>query len=258
MAFTEAQLLEWLGGWLWPGVRISGFIMTAPVIGTRSVPARAKVILLLALVMVIVPILPPVPDYPLFGGVGVLTTIQQFIVGAALGLTVRLVFTVLELAGQVIAMQMGLGFAAMVDPQNGNQVPVVSQFYIVVATLLFLSFNGHLALVQILVESFEVLPVSTRGLAPAGIDIALDWMGWLIAQAILVSLPAVTALLLVNFAFGIMTRAAPQLNIFAVGFPVMIMGGMGIALLTMATLVEQVQGLFERALGSALAVLGAG
>lgn len=256
-ALTDAELQRLLASLVWPMLRVSGFVLTAPVLGTRTVPPRVKVVVLLALSAAVAPLAGEPPAYALASGPGLVTSVQQLVIGAALGLSIRVVFLVLELAGQVIAMQMGLGFAAMVDPQSGSQVPVVSQFYVVVATLLFLSFNGHLMLVQVLADSFRILPVSTAGLAAGGMALALEWAGWLFAQAVVVALPALTALLLVNFAFGVMTRAAPQLNIFAVGFPVMILGGMLIALLTLGVLTEHMRLLFGEAFANARAMLAA-
>ncbi len=245
-----------LGQALWPLIRISAFIMTCPVIGTRAVPARVKLILTLAITAVLVPVLPPAPDVAMLSATGLLVTAQQVIIGVALGLALRLVFMVLELAGQLIAMQMGLGFASMVDPANGSQVPVIAQFYVTIATLLFLATNGHLALIDALADSFRLAPIAADGPGREAAALVLDWAGWLLGQAVLVSLPAVVALTIVNIAFGIMTRAAPQMNIFAVGFPITLLLGVGVMLVTLPAFEEQLADLYAGSFGLARAFLG--
>lgn len=257
ISVAPADVTGLLGDALWPLIRISAFVMTCPVIGTRAVPARVKLILTLALTAVIVPVLPAAPDVAMLSGAGLLVTAQQVVIGIALGLALRLVFMVLELAGTLIAMQMGLGFASMVDPANGAQVPVVSQFYVTIATLLFLATNGHLALVDTLADSFLLAPVAAAGPGREAAGLVLEWAGWLLGQAVLVSLPAVVALTIVNVAFGIMTRAAPQMNIFAVGFPITLLLGIGVMLVTLSTFEEQLTALYAGSFGLARAFLGA-
>jgi flagellar biosynthesis protein FliR len=145
----------------------------------------------------------------------------------------RVVFGAFVHAGQIIAMQMGLGFASMVDPLNGVQVPVVSQFYVVLVTLMFLALDGHLALIEVLADSFRVMPIAPTGLALSGIWDLLGWASRMFAGALQIALPAVASLLLVNIAFGVMTRAAPQLNIFAIGFPISMILGFVVLLITL-------------------------
>lgn len=255
VSLTGDEVAALVQAWFWPLVRVGGFVMAAPLLGTRAVPARIRMVLAVALTAVIAPILPPLPAYAALDPQWLLTTAQQVCIGVALGLAVRMAFLVLELSGQIIAMQMGLGFAAMVDPQNGTQVPVVGQFYVVVATLLFLAVDGHLALVDLLARSFTLLPVGTGGLDVARIGEISQWAGWLFAQAVVISSPAVVALLGVNVAFGIMTRAAPQLNVFAVGFPVTILVGVGIILLALPAFIEILTGTFTQAFALAEGLL---
>ncbi len=165
-----------------------------------------------------------------------------------MGFALRLVYTALDVAGQTIGQLMGLGFASMVDPQNGVQVPVVSQFYTIVAVLLFLAFIGHLVLIEVLVDSFRTLPVG-QDLPPASLWTLATWAGQLFVGAVLIALPAVAALVVINVAFGVITRAAPQLNIFAVGFPVTLMLGFAVMTLALPGLPDQwqreLEGAFE-------------
>ena len=174
--------------------------------------------------------------------------VQQVITGLAMGLALRLVFSVFELAGQIIAQHMALHFASLVDPNSGVQVPMISQFYIILATLVFLTLNGHLLCIQVLAESFRALPVGSGGLGREGLWALVQHGGWIFSSAVLFAIPIVAALLVVNLAFGVMTRAAPQLNVFAVGFPVALILGFAVMLLTL----PGVMGLFEQFFAEAL------
>ena len=221
--------------------------MAAPIIGTRSVPVRIRLVIAIAITIAIVPVL-PVPVYlEPFTGPWYLTSLQQVIIGTAMGLTIRTIFVSLEIAGQAIGQLMGLMMAAMVDPQNGNQVPVIGQFYLLLATLLFLSVDGHLLMIHALVNSFQQLPVGVEGLSRNAAWEILNWLGDILATSVLIALPAMASLLIVNLAFGVMTRAAPQLNIFAVGFPIMIILGVFIVMFTLDGFFPHMIDLFEQA-----------
>ncbi len=248
MTISETELLTLLESWFWPFIRIGALLMASPVVGTRAVPVRIRLVMAMAITMVVVPALPPLPLIDPLSAEGMLTTLQQVLIGVALGLTVRLMFVVFELSGQIIGQQMGLGFAAMVDPSTGTQVPVVSQFYIVIGTLSFLALNGHLILIKVVVESFTSMPVGAEGIDRDGIELLLSYVSWLIANAVLLALPAIVALMVVNLSFGVMTRAAPQLNIFAVGFPIMILMGSAIMLMTLSGLEPHLVRLLDEAL----------
>lgn len=226
MNFTSAEISAWIGQYLWPLFRIGAALGAAPVFGTRLVPARIRLGLALVLTLVIAPALPAVPTVDPLSTAGVMTTFHQLLIGLAMGFTLQLTFSAFTHGGQIVAMQMGLGFASMVDPQNGVQVPVVSQFYIVLATLTFLALNGHLALIEVLAESFRTIPIAPVGIALSSVWDLIGWAGTMFAGAMRIALPAVAALLVANLAFGVMTRAAPQINIFAVGFPLTLILGL--------------------------------
>jgi len=210
--FTDSLLVGWLRAWWWPFLRVSGFLLTAPIIGTRALPRRVRLLFALALTGVLAPLVPTVPAHaavaPL-GAEGLLIAGQQLAIGAALGLVLRMVFVVFEFAGQVIAQQMGLGFAAMVDPASGLQVPVVSQFYIVLATLLFFATDAHLQLVRLLADSFELVPIGAT-VGGEMLEDVMRWSGDLFAFALALMLPVVIALLVANLVFAVMTRSAPS------------------------------------------------
>lgn len=225
LTLSVEQIAVWLGGFFWPFVRISAMMLAAPVFGARMMPVRIRIIMALALSLLAAPLLPPVPavDPISFAAAGIL--FQQVLIGVAMGFIVQMVFQSLVVAGEAIANSMGLGFARMVDPANGVQVPVISQFLVVMATLLFVILNGHLLLIQLVIRSFEILPVSSEGLSVPAIREVVNWAGQMFVGGLMIALPAVTALLVVNISMGVITRAAPQLNIFAVGFPLMILLG---------------------------------
>lgn len=242
----------WLSAWLWPFMRIGAFVMTAPVIGTKSLPRRVRLAFAFALTTVLVPLdATAVPAVPLLSGPGLVIGVQQVLVGAALGLILRAVFLVLEFAGQVVAQQMGLGFAAMVDPSSGAQVPVIAQFYVVLGTLMFFAFDAHLQLIHLLQDSFRLLPLDGGLPGREALDYVIQWTGHLLGAGLLLLLPAIAALLIVNLAFGVIARAAPQFNIFSIGFPVMILFGLVVLFLTLGLLTEHVGALFEDGFGAA-------
>lgn len=225
LTLTTAQISAWLGGFFWPFVRVSAMMVAAPVFNSRMLPVRIRILMAFAFSLAAVPMLPPVPLVDPISYQGIVIVLQQVIIGLAMGFMLQMVFQSLVIAGESIANSMGLGFARMVDPANGIQVPVVSQFLIVMATLLFVVLNGHLMLIDLVIKSFQLIPVNATGMAtPAFRDIA-NWGTQMFAGAFLVAIPAVAALMVVNLSMGVVTRAAPQLNIFAVGFPLMILLG---------------------------------
>lgn len=224
MNVTEAQLMIWLSNFLWPFIRISGFILVMPIIGTRLVSPYVRAGLVTLITFAVIPGLPPMPQVDLLSIQTYSIAAEQLMIGISMAFLVQILFQIFILAGQMIAMQMGLGFASMVDPANGVFVAIISQFYLMLTTLVFMAMNGHLVAIEVLVESFQVLPVSTEWQFNGIYHIAASG-SWLFASAVFVALPAVTAILTINFAFGIMTRAAPQLNVFSLGFPfTMLMG----------------------------------
>jgi len=240
-----SDFLQWIAQFTLPFFRVAAFFATVPIFGNQLVPLRVRLMLALSASVLIFPILPDISTAAIFSLQTILLVFQQVLIGALLGFLLQVFFHVFVLAGQMIAMQMGLGFASMVDPTNGVSVAVVSQFYVVLVTLLFLVMNGHLVAVEVMVESFRYLPIAGpffSGSAVYGLAVAGSWM---FASALLLALPAVTAILIVNFAFGVMTRAAPQLNIFSLGFPFTLVFGIFILWAALAGFLPQYQQLSE-------------
>lgn len=244
---STAQIAAWVGAFLWPFFRIGAMFMAMPVIGTQSVPVRVRLAITLGVTVVIAPQLHDLPLLDPFSIASWIVTLQQVLIGVAMGFSLQLVFSAVITGGQIIALQMGLGFASMVDPSNGLQVPMVSQFYLLAVVLIFLIFNGHLILIEVVGNSFTTLPIGPIGMSTDSLWQLISWGSEMFAGAVLISLPTVGALLVVNLSFGIMTRAAPQLNIFAVGFPIMIALGFAVIMITLPSLVPQTSKLLHDA-----------
>ena len=223
--FTDLELLAWLERFLWPFLRLSALFLAAPIFSAAGLPVRVRIVLAALLAMLVAPVLPVPAPVDLISAAGALVSAQQVFVGLAMGFILQMVFAAAVVAGQALAMTMGLGFAMSVDPQNGVQVPVLSQLYVIVGTLIFLAIDGHLILIHSLIESFSLLPVGAPLLAGQTAMNVLSWGSQMFVASLLIAMPALTAVLLINIAFGVITRAAPQLNIFAVGFPVTILAG---------------------------------
>lgn len=244
MIVSITELTGLIGAYLWPLFRVAAMVTSAPVFGTRSVPVKVKIMLTLAITSVLVPML-PVPEVDVLNPLAFLIIAQQILIGVIIGFTVQLVFSAVITGGQIVAMQMGLGFSLMVDPQNGAQSPVLSQFYIVMVTLIYLGVNGHLVLLEVLAESFKTMPISPDGLVAKDFMQVVHWGSNIFAGGLAIALPAIASLLVVNIAFGVMTRSAPQLNIFAIGFPITMLLGFALVMLTLPNVAPESISLFS-------------
>ncbi len=248
MNVTGAELISWMATLLWPFMRIGAMFAAAPIFSARSVPVRIRILLAFFIAWILVPVIPPPPAVDLISGEALIISISQVLIGLAMGFILQLVFAAFVIAGQSIATAMGLGFASMVDPQNGVQVPVISQAFLIMATLIFLALNGHLIFIEVLAKSFQNMPVGPFAPSTDALWQLVMWGSNMFTGGMLIALPAVAALLLVNLAFGVTSRAAPQLNIFAVGFPIMIMIGTAFLILTLPTVTGHLTRLLSQAL----------
>ncbi len=226
MTLSEHEIAQFVGQYFWPFCRIGAFFMAVPVLGSQLITTRVRVLLGWMLTLIVVPLLPPLPAVPPLSLQSFSIVLQQILIGVAMGFVLQVVFQLFVLAGQFIAMKMGLGFAQMNDPINGVGVTVISQLYLMMATLLFLVVNGHLVVIEYLVDSFQTLPVSDSGLEIRHLWMIASMGSWMFGSALAVALPVLTSLLVVNLAFGVMSRAAPQMNVFAVGFPITLVFGL--------------------------------
>jgi flagellar biosynthetic protein FliR len=219
LTFDSAQFGVWLSQYFWPLLRILALISTAPVFSEKQISKKVKIGLGGLVVILIAPGL-PISTVPIFSAAGLWLAAQQILIGVALGLTMQFAFAAIRLAGEVIGMQMGLSFATFFDPSGGPNTPVLARLLNLLAMLLFLSFNGHLWLISLLVDSFHTLPVQAEPLNGNGF-LALTQAGSLIfINGLMLALPLICLLLTLNMALGLLNRMTPQLSVFVIGFPV--------------------------------------
>ncbi|CAI0708406.1 Flagellar biosynthetic protein fliR [Serratia quinivorans] len=219
LTFDSAQFGVWLSQYFWPLLRILALISTAPVFSEKQISKKVKIGLGGLIVILIAPGL-PVSTVPIFSAAGLWLAAQQILIGVALGLTMQFAFAAIRLAGEVIGMQMGLSFATFFDPSGGPNTPVLARLLNLLAMLLFLSFNGHLWLISLLVDSFHTLPIQAEPLNGNGF-LALTQAGSLIfINGMMLALPLICLLLTLNMALGLLNRMTPQLSVFVIGFPV--------------------------------------
>ncbi|WP_340676711.1 flagellar biosynthetic protein FliR [Paraglaciecola sp.] len=247
MEVESATIMQFLADLLLPFMRVTGLFAAMVGLSAKSVPTTTRVLLTLFLTILIMPLVPPSPIVEVFSVGTFLLVIQQLIIGIAIGFISNMVLNTFVLAGQIVAMQTGLGFASMVDPVNGINVPAVGQFYLILATLIFWALDGHLAMIRMIVMSFEALPIGEAWLTGEQFREIAHWAGWMFISAVTLSLAPIISLLVVNLAFGVMTKAAPQLNIFSIGFAIAQIMGLFIIWLTLDNLPHHFGVLWDRA-----------
>ncbi len=227
ISFSEAQLLAWINPVLWPFIRTLALFAGMPVFSQRQVPARVRIGLALFIAVAAQPSLPPMPVIPLDSLPQLLTvTVQQLLIGLAMGFAVRVVFAALEFAGELIGLQMGLNFAGFFDPSTGSQGTSSSRFLGSMVAFLFIAINGHLMLINSLVESFQAFPVGEEPFRFLRVAQPQVWGAEIFRMGLWIALPLITMLMFVNLVLGIISRVAPQLNVFSVGFPLTVSIGL--------------------------------
>ena len=259
ITLNPGQLEHWLLQLFWPFVRIGACFMIAPVFGAATVPARVRVVLAGGIAALVAPLLPAAPDISPLSGPGLLITVQQLLLGAALGFCLQLTFDAVTLGGQMLANSMGLSFAFNLDPQRGasSSTPALGQLFTLLVTLTFLALNGPLTLLETLVRSFTTLPIGQAGLGAAGLHAVVSWGTELFAGALAIALPGITALMVVHLAFGVISRAAPALSLFAVGLPVSLVCGFLVVLAGLLAVQNTFIQELERAFGMLGSLIGA-
>jgi flagellar biosynthesis protein FliR len=241
---TFAQLQSWLVTFLWPFTRLSAFLVAAPLLGHTSIPNRVKIGLAALLTLVVAPGLPPLPDIPLMSWAGLGIMVEQMLIGLAMGLTMHILFAVVTAAGEYIGLQMGLGFATFFAPDTGTNTVVLSRLLHMISLLLFLAFDGHLAVIEILAGTFITLPVGISGLNTDAFELLARFAGTILVSGLLLALPLVAALLIINLSLGILNRASPQLTVFSIGFPLTMLVGLVLLMVMMTDLGRFMQRLF--------------
>lgn len=244
LSVTSAQLDAWVALLFFPLTRVLAFLATATPFDNAAFPGTLRIALGLAVTLALASVLPGVPAPPPGSWQGLAIVAKEMLIGVSLGFAMRIAFTALEVAGELIGLQMGLSFATLYDPQSSGQTGVISDLFILLSTLTFLAMNGHLAVLNVLFESFSLLPIGSP-LPVSGWKAIIGTGGAMLAMGLLLALPVLAALLITNIAMGILTRAAPQLNLFAVGFPVSLLVGYSMLILAMNYLEPSFERVYE-------------
>lgn len=256
LAIGIPELMHWVGMVMWPFLRISALFSVAPLFGSQTIPARIRIAVALVLAVSLAPSLPAAAPVDVFSAPGVLAVASELFIGLSMGFVLQLTFAALHMAGELVATTMGLSMAQVTDPVNGAQVPVLGQLFFMVGMLLFLAMNGHLALIAMLIESFRALPVGSAGPDGDALWAILGFAGTMFAAAVKVALPAVTALLGANVMLGVITRSAPQLNLFAFGLPITTALGLVLLLAALPELAPAMAQALDAVLGLMAGIYG--
>ena len=238
-----------------PMIRISAFLLAAPFFSIRAVSVRIRVLLAFVLTWMIYPL----SEWPVLdptSAEGLKAIFAQVFIGVLMGLLLQIVNAALIIGGQAVSASMGLSMANMVDPSMGN-VPVIAQFFVICSTLIFLGLGGHVLVISLLLESFMLVPIGSVIELQQLLELTIEWSAMMFLGAILIGLPLMASLLFINIGLGIITRAAPALNIFAVGFPAMILAGIVLLSLSMTSIGYRIQWLWQESfeiIGQALGI----
>lgn len=219
----------------WPALRVLAIFTTAPIFNESEIPKKVKIGLALIIAFLISRNLPD-SNLVMISYQGLWVAAQQLIIGAAMGLTVQLIFVAVRTAGEIMGLQMGLSFATFFDPSGGGNMPVIARILNLLATLLFLTFNGHLWFLTILSESFVVVPINSESIDTSGFYYLAHVADLVFRSGLMLGLPIITLLLSINFTLGLLNRLTPQLSIFVVGFPLTLTVGMTALTIEMYTL----------------------
>ncbi|RUR08335.1 flagellar biosynthetic protein FliR [Legionella sp. km772] len=224
---------------IWPIGRFTGLFLAAPFFSSPLIPSRIKVVFIFLLSWICAFMVPAELSFEHFNGLYAVYMVQEIIFGILMGFVLQLVFQVFVLVGQIISMQAGLGFAVMVDPMSSASVPLISQYYNLMVMLVFLALGGHVALLEAVMNSFKIMPIGSLYMENAMVWKIIIFSGWMFKEAVLITIPAIISLLLISLSIGIVTRVAPQLNIFSLGFPITLMMAIAIIQITLPSVGEQ-------------------
>ena len=258
LSISSAQLDYWLALFVYPMSRILGMVLATPVFNHAAIPAQVRLIVGLAISLGLAPALPPMPAISVgsWASLGILA--EQALIGIMMGFSIGIAFAAIDVAGDLIGLQMGLSFAVFYDPTSAGQTPVVTEFLAMIAGLIFLAMNGHLLAISALAESFVLLPVSTTPFAAKGIAALLASAAMIFSSGLLLALPIIAALMIANIALGVLSRVAPTLNLLAIGFPITIVAGFSVLALSLPLMGNAFQVLYERGFSTLGVVLRAG
>ncbi len=220
ISFTDAQLTAWIAPLIWPFLRTLALFTAMPVLGSRAVPARVRIGLAAFIAFAAQPSLPPMPVVPLDSGLAVVLVVQQVLIGLSIGFAVRVLVAAIEFAGELIGLQMGLNFAGFFDPVSASQGTATARFLGTTVSWLFVVINGHLLVIAALGQSFTSFPVGPEPFEFLKAAQPHRWGAEIFATGLWIALPLLVMLIFVNLVLGLISRVAPQMNVFAIGFPI--------------------------------------
>jgi len=244
LSLNEAQIMAWLTPVLWPFIRVLALFSSMPVLGQRNVPIRVRIALSFFIAIGVAGTATAGPDVPLDSPAAILLVIQQVLIGLSLGFAVRIIFTAIEFAGEIIGLQMGLNFAGFFDPATAQQATATSSFFSTMVAFLFIAMNGHLLVIEAVVQSLVAFPVSPEPFAFLHAVRPETWGAEIFRLGLWIALPLIAMLLFVNMMLGVIARVAPQISIFSVGFPIT----MSVGLIGVMFTLPLLQGPFTAAL----------
>ncbi|WP_417071103.1 flagellar biosynthetic protein FliR [Niveibacterium terrae] len=248
LSVTNDQLNAWIALYAYPTIRILALLVIAPVFNNVALPRHLRLVIGLAISVAIAPALPVSPEAIAPGSaISFIGILREMLIGFAIGFAIRLVFVAIDLAGDLIGLQMGLSFAVFFDPQAAGQTTVLAQFLGLFATLTFLALDGHLLTINVLAHSFEWLPAGEAKMSASAFMVIVKSAAAIFSSGLLIALPAVSALLVTNIALGVLTRAAPALNLFSLGFPITLAVGTFALMFSLPMFAPAFQSLYERA-----------
>ncbi len=254
MQLLAIDIMERFYTFLWPMLRISALMVTAPIFANAAFGLRLRVLLALVLAWLVFP-LHAWPVIDPVSAAGLKEILNQIAIGALAGLVLQVVVAALVVAGQVIATTVGLSMASLMDPNLGN-VPVLSQMLLVLGLLVFVGSGGHAILLGLILESFHTLPIGRSILTPDSLGLLIRWTSMIFLGGVLIALPVMVAMLFVNLGVGVVTRAAPSLNVFAVGVPASLAAGFLVLFVFLGTMIGRTEWLWTQGFGVVRDLLG--
>src|SRR6202167_3002120 len=257
VTLNASDVSLWVSRLWWPTLRVGGFFLSAPIASENTIPSFIKIIMSVSLAFLMSPLVRVPADLSIFSGTGLFAAVQELLIGVAIGMVVQLAFEALTFAGQSVSLTMGLGFATLVDPQHGANTTVLGQMFMIFGVLTYLAIDGHLMLLGALAESFQTLPIGFAHIHGQFLLSMALWGAHVFESGLLIALPAVIALVIVNMALGVITRAAPQLNLFGIGFTVTMLFGFFVLLVGMDGVMAGISSLIDTALAAVMDLIGA-
>lgn len=242
------QLLPLANAIVWPFCRIAAALAAAPILGEVMVPVRIRLLIALILAVVVQPGMPAPPAIDALSPQGMAAVAEQVLIGGLLGFMFHLVLSALQIFGTIASSQMGLSMAQINDPMNGQMADVLTSVMYVVFILLFFAVDGHLILTHVLARSFAVWPVGSFAFDLDALKRLAFAVGWIFSAALALALPLMFATLVVQVGLGLLNRAAPALNLFALGFSVTTMFGLLLLTLLLPSLPDHYGRMVEHVL----------